>query len=291
VLDRVEPMDPILVDGSNGICFIRPGDEVRSAFNASMQMFEAKRAAYRAAKDLPSVTKDGVDITLMMNAGLLIDMGHLHESGAAGIGLYRTEVPFMIRSDFPDTATQAELYGKILDQAEGKPVTFRTLDIGGDKVLPYFQEAVEENPAMGWRAIRIAIDRPGLMRGQLRALIMACKGRPLRIMFPMIANADEFVQARAMLDRELGRASQRGVILPSEVKVGADAVDALEHGAGVGVQLRAFDFDVVDSNEQHLVVEFHHIEKVGALRIAKELLEFKDFLGSEPDKRIRQGLS
>ncbi|MDW3205004.1 MAG: phosphoenolpyruvate--protein phosphotransferase [Alphaproteobacteria bacterium] len=221
ILDRVEPMDTILVDGGNALCYIRPGDEVLSAFQYSMRMFEEKRAAYLAAKDLPSITRDGVEISLMMNAGLLIDMVHLHATGAKGIGLYRTEVPFMVRSDFPDTATQADLYSKIMDQAEGKPITFRTLDIGGDKVLPYFQEAEEENPAMGWRAIRIAIDRPGLLRGQLRALIQASAGRPLRVMFPMIANTDEFVQARAMLDKELGRAAQRGMTLPERIEIGA----------------------------------------------------------------------
>lgn len=221
VLDRIEPMDSILVDGSNALCYIRPGDEVLSAFQTSMRMFEEKRAAYLAAKDLPSITRDGVEISLMMNAGLLIDMVHLHATGAKGIGLYRTEVPFMVRSDFPDTATQADLYRKIIDQADGKPITFRTLDIGGDKVLPYFQEAEEENPAMGWRAIRIAIDRPGLLRGQLRALIQASAGRPLRIMFPMIANTDEFVQARAMLDKELGRAAQRGMTSPERIEIGA----------------------------------------------------------------------
>lgn len=221
VLDRVEPMDPILVDGGNALCYIRPGEDVRSAFKASMRLFEEKRAAYLAARDLPSITRDGVEIDLMMNAGLLIDMAHLHASGAAGIGLYRTEVPFMVRSDFPDLQTQAELYGKIIDQADGKPVTFRTLDIGGDKVLPYFNEGEEENPAMGWRAIRIAIDRPGLLRIQLRALIQASAGRPLRLMFPMIANAYEFAQARVMLDKELNRAQQRGLPLPEKLEVGA----------------------------------------------------------------------
>ncbi|WP_227421517.1 phosphoenolpyruvate--protein phosphotransferase [Pacificispira spongiicola] len=221
VLDRVEPMDPILVDGNNAVCFIRPGDEVLSAFRSSLRMFEEKRAAYRAARDLPSVTQDGVDVTLLMNAGLLIDMAHLPETGAAGVGLYRTEVPFMVRSDFPDTDTQAELYRKILDQADGRPVTFRTLDIGGDKVLPYFHEADEENPAMGWRAIRIAMDRPGLLRGQLRALIDASEGRALRVMFPMIANVDEFRKAKAMLDKELERAEQRGKPIPESIEVGA----------------------------------------------------------------------
>jgi phosphotransferase system enzyme I (PtsP) len=221
VLDRVEPMDPILVDGGNGLCYIRPGEDVRAAFADSMRLYEEKRAAYRAARDLPSVSRDGVPVALMMNAGLLIDMGHLHETGAAGIGLYRTEVPFMVRSDFPDTATQAALYRKILDQAEGKPVTFRTLDIGGDKVLPYFNEGPEENPAMGWRAIRIAIDRPNIMRGQLRALIRAADGRPLRVMFPMIATVDEFTQARALLEKELARAGAEGRALPETLQVGA----------------------------------------------------------------------
>lgn len=221
VLDRVEPMDPILVDGGNALCYIRPGEDVRGAFQSSMRLFEEKRAAYLAARDLPAITRDGVDINLMMNAGLLIDMAHLHASGAAGIGLYRTEVPFMVRSNFPDLKAQAELYGKIMDQADGKPVTFRTLDIGGDKVLPYFNEGEEENPAMGWRAIRIAIDRPGLLRIQLRALIQASAGRPLRLMFPMIANVHEFTQARVMLDKELNRAQQRGIELPEKLEIGA----------------------------------------------------------------------
>jgi phosphotransferase system enzyme I (PtsP) len=221
VLDRVEPLDPILVDGGNALCFIRPGDEVRSAFQASMAFAAEKREAYRAARDLPSVTKDGVPITLLMNAGLLIDMDHLHDSGAAGVGLYRTEVPFMVRSEFPDTLTQADLYRKILDRADGKPVTFRTLDIGGDKVLPYQRGEDEENPAMGWRAIRIAMDRPALLRQQLRALILATDGRPLRVMFPMVATVDEFRQARAILDRELRRAADTATPLPERLEVGA----------------------------------------------------------------------
>lgn len=221
VLDRVEPMDPILIDGGNALCYLRPGEDVRSAFKASMRLSAEKRAAYRAARDLPSVTKDGVAVTLNINAGLLIDMAHLHETGATGIGLYRTEVPFMVRSDFPDVDAQAELYRKIIDQAEGKPVTFRTLDIGGDKVLPYFKSADEENPAMGWRAIRIAMDRPGLLGAQLRALIRASDGRPLRIMFPMIATADEFIRARGVLDREIKRAKDRSQSVPERISVGA----------------------------------------------------------------------
>lgn len=220
VLDRVEPMDPILVDGGNAVCYVRPSEDVRNAFQSSMQLFEEKRAHYLATRDLPAVTRDGVHVTLMMNAGLLIDMAHMNDSGAAGIGLYRTEIPFMVRSDFPDTATQAELYANILDQADGKPVTFRTLDIGGDKILPYFNDGAEENPAMGWRAVRIAIDRPGILRIQLRAMLQASRGRPLRIMFPMIATVDEFQKARAILAKELARAEARGVTMPETISVG-----------------------------------------------------------------------
>ena len=221
VLDRVEPMDPVMVDGDNGLCYLRPGEDVRSQFRSFVRLFEEKRAAYLAARDLPSVTRDGVEVTLQMNAGLLIDMAHLHATGAAGIGLYRTEASFMVRSTFPCIETQAEIYGKIIDQAAGKPVIFRTLDIGGDKVLPYLHKGEEENPAMGWRAIRIAIDRPNLLRVQLRALILASNGRPLRLMFPMVANVDEFARARAMLERELSRATQRGIPIPEKLSVGA----------------------------------------------------------------------
>src|SRR3546814_8473616 len=129
---------------------------------------ERQRLAYRAVRDLPSVSRDGERISLFINAALMIDLPHLQEGGAEGIGLYRTEVPFMIRNSFPDVATQTEIYGGILDAAAGKPVVFRTLDVGGDKLLPYWRGGNEDNPAMGWRAIRIGLDRPALLRRQLR---------------------------------------------------------------------------------------------------------------------------
>ena len=220
IVDRVEGFDHIIVDANNGVCFVRPGEEFRSTFQLSMETFEEKREAYRRERDLPSVSHDGVDIDLMMNAGLLIDMPHMHESGARGIGLYRTEVPFMVRTDFPDIDTQTDLYTRILDQADGKEVVFRTLDIGGDKVLPYFQSSDEENPAMGWRAIRIAMDRPGMLRTQLRALIRAAAGRPLSVMFPMVADLSEFEFARRLLMKEIDRSAARAHPTPSQLKVG-----------------------------------------------------------------------
>lgn len=220
ILSRVEPFDRIIVDGNNATCFVRPGEEFRRVFQTSMEMHAQRRAAYARDKDLPTVTVDGAEITVNMNAGLLIDLPHLHETGGKGIGLYRTEVPFMVRSDYPGVETQADIYRKVYDQAEGKPVVFRTLDIGGDKVLPYFQGIAEENPAMGWRAIRVALDRPAMLRQQLRAMILAADGRPLHVMFPMIAETDEFLKARSALDKEITRAKNRGQPVPDYIKVG-----------------------------------------------------------------------
>ena len=155
-----------------------------------------------------------------MNAGLLIDVQHLDDTGAEGIGLYRTEIPFMVRSEFPDVDSQAWLYGRVLDIADGRPVTFRTLDVGGDKVLPYVGSLGDDNPAMGWRAIRIGLDRPAMLRGQLRALIQGANGRPLSVMFPMIAEVSELLGARKLLELEIERARRRGMALPERLRVG-----------------------------------------------------------------------
>ena len=152
-------------------------------------------------RDLPGVSRDGIKVSLNINAGLLVDLTHLDDCGAEGIGLYRTEIPFMVRSSFPDVPAQTRLYGNILEHAGDRPVLFRTLDIGGDKVLPYLDDAKEDNPALGWRAIRVSLDRPAMLREQLRALIQAAAGRELRVMFPMLAEVAEFDAARVLLDR------------------------------------------------------------------------------------------
>ncbi|MGE0154416.1 MAG: phosphoenolpyruvate--protein phosphotransferase [Reyranellaceae bacterium] len=220
VLSRIEPLDPLVVDGDNAHVFIRPGDDVQLAFAEGMRLREERRQKYATLRDLPARTLDGVDVALHINAGLLIDMQHLKTAGADGVGLYRTEIPFMVRSEFPDAEAQALLYGRILDQADGKPVMFRTLDVGGDKVLPYLGEFGEDNPAMGWRAIRIGLDRPALLRQQLRALIVAARGRDLSIMFPMVSAIEEFDAARRVLDLEIKRQIARGHKRPGRLKVG-----------------------------------------------------------------------
>jgi phosphotransferase system enzyme I (PtsP) len=158
---------------------------------------------------------------LMINAGLVVDLPHIAETGAAGIGLFRTELQFMIAASFPRTAEQLALYRSVLDAAGTKPVTFRTLDIGGDKVLPYMRAIEEENPALGWRAIRLGLDRPGLLRSQMRALLKAAGGRELRVMFPMIATVDEFDRAKQLVERELTHLRRHGHALPDRVQIGA----------------------------------------------------------------------
>jgi len=218
---RVEPKDTLIIDGDNGTIFVRPGEDIRQTFAEGMRARSQRKAMFAATRDLPAVTRDGVAISLNINAGLLIDVPHLHESGADGVGLYRTEIPFMVRSDFPDVAAQTELYRKVLNLAGDKPVVFRTLDVGGDKVLPYWRGEAEENPAMGWRAIRIALDRPLMLRHQLRALIRASADRPLHVMFPMISEVPEFVAARHVLDLEVKRLRNAGKPVPSEIRVGA----------------------------------------------------------------------
>ncbi|MDP2329338.1 MAG: phosphoenolpyruvate--protein phosphotransferase [Reyranella sp.] len=220
VLSRVEPGDSIVVDGDNAQVLVRPAEDVLQTVNAAIETRVERRRKYAALRDLPSATRDQARVSLHMNAGLLIDMQHLDDTGADGVGLYRTEIPFMVRSEFPDVDAQAWLYGRVLDLADGRPVTFRTLDVGGDKVLPYVGAFGDDNPAMGWRAIRIGLDRPAMLRRQLRALIQAANGRPLSVMFPMIAEVAELLSARRLLDLELDRARRRGQAIPEQLRVG-----------------------------------------------------------------------
>ena len=220
VLARVEAGDSIVVDGDNAQVLVRPAEDILQTVYLAIDARAERRRKYAALRDLPPATRDQARISLNMNAGLLIDMQHLDDTGADGVGLYRTEIPFMVRSEFPDVDAQAWLYGRVLDLADGRPVTFRTLDVGGDKVLPYIGAFGDENPAMGWRAIRIGLDRPAMLRRQLRAMILAANGRPLSVMFPMIAEVTELLRARHLLDLEIDRAKRRGQAVPEHLRVG-----------------------------------------------------------------------
>ena len=221
-VSMAENGDAVIIDGDEGRIHLRPQPDVEAAYAEKVRFRARKQQLYRELRERPSVTRDGVEIELMMNAGLLVDLPQLSESGAAGIGLYRTELQFMVAATFPRAEEQENLYRSVLNAADGKPVTFRSLDIGGDKVLPYFRgSGQEENPALGWRAIRLTLDRPGLLRVQIRALLKAAGGRDLRLMLPMVTEISEIRRAREIIDREVRHLSRFAHQLPTSLKLGA----------------------------------------------------------------------
>ena len=213
--------DHIMVDGDQGIVHLRPDDTVVSAFRDKIAMQAKAQERYSDIRELPAVTKNGETIKLNMNAGLIADLPSLSSSGAEGVGLFRTELQFLIRTKVPRRGELAAIYSRVLDAAAGKPVVFRTLDIGSDKVLPYMKREDEPNPALGWRAIRVGLDKPGVMRMQIQALIRAADGRPLTVMFPFVAQFDEFKAARQHLLDELEREKKLGHTTPEKVEIGA----------------------------------------------------------------------
>ena len=220
--DRLSDGDLVIVDGETGEAHLRPRSDMLDSTRSRMVLRSQRQAEFARLRDVPAVTADGVRITLLTNAGLAVDLENLNETGAEGIGLFRTEFQFMVSEELPRLNSQTALYRLVLDAAGDRPVTFRTLDIGGDKVLPYIETTErEENPALGRRAIRLGLDRPSLLRLQLRALLTAGAGRELRVMFPMIATVDEFRAARELVDVECEWARRRGRPLPARLRVGA----------------------------------------------------------------------
>ncbi|CAN7311938.1 phosphoenolpyruvate--protein phosphotransferase [Bosea sp. LjRoot90] len=216
----IQAGDAVIVDGQAGEVQIRPQPDVENAYKDKARLRARKQEQYRKLKTQAAVTKDGVEIQLQINAGLLVDMANLDETNASGVGLFRTELQFMVAQHMPTTAEQQALYGAVLKVANGRPITFRTLDIGGDKVLPYMERLEEENPALGWRAIRIGLDRPRLLRGQVRALLRAGAGCDMKIMLPMIATVNEFLRARLLVRREVAMLERDGRHGPTSLKLG-----------------------------------------------------------------------
>ncbi len=213
--------NPIMVDGDQGIVHLRPDETVASAFRDKIAMQAQAQERYSSIRDKPAQTLCGRRIDLHMNAGLMADLPSLEGSGAEGVGLFRTELQFLVRNQMPKRSELSALYARVLDAAQGKRVVFRTLDIGSDKVLPYMKPNDEPNPALGWRAIRVGLDKPGVMRMQLQALIRAAHGRPLTIMFPFVAQYGEYLAAKAEMDKAMERERILGHPLPETLEVGA----------------------------------------------------------------------
>jgi len=213
--------DLIMVDGDQGVIHLRPEDTVANAFKDKLAMQAAAQERYASIREKPATAQCGTTISLQMNAGLIADLPSLPTSGAEGVGLFRTELQFLTRNNVPKRGELAALYQRVMDAADGKRVVFRTLDIGSDKVLPYMKPQDEPNPALGWRAIRVGLDKPGVMRMQLQALIRASNGRPLSVMFPFVAQLEEFTEARDHLMREMDREAALGHVLPDQLEIGA----------------------------------------------------------------------
>ncbi len=211
----------IMVDGDQGVVHLRPEDTVASAFRDKIAMQAQAQERYASIRDKPAETLCGRVISLHMNAGLMADLPSLEGSGAEGVGLFRTELQFLVRNKMPKRSELSALYARVLDAAKGKRVVFRTLDIGSDKVLPYMKPNDEPNPALGWRAIRVGLDKPGVMRMQLQALIRAAQGRPMTIMFPFVAQYSEYLAAKAEMDKAMARERILGHPVPATLEVGA----------------------------------------------------------------------
>ncbi len=213
--------DDIIVDGPAGTVHLRPTADLEQTYVDKVRLSAKRRAHYLELKDKPSVTRDGVAITLLHNSGLVADLPMLHDTGAEGVGLFRTELQFMIASRLPKVGEQIALYREAIRLTEGKPIVFRLLDVGGDKVIPYLRAAAEENPAMGFRSIRLALERPGLLRTQVRALLTAADGGPMKILVPMVTETWEFVETKRVVKLELERLIRAGHKPPSKLEMGA----------------------------------------------------------------------
>ncbi|WP_404401778.1 phosphoenolpyruvate--protein phosphotransferase [Pelagibacterium halotolerans] len=221
IVSMCENGDDIIVDGFTGQVHVRPSPDLEATYIDKVRLSAKRRAHYAALRDKPAITLDGEPITLLHNSGLLADMDALKETGADGVGLFRTELQFMIASKMPRIKDQVELYGEAIRLVDGKPIVFRLLDIGGDKVVPYMRSMAEENPAMGWRSLRLALDRPGLLRTQVRALLQAADGGPLNMLVPMVTETVEFLKVKRVVEREGARMAKLGMALPDPLKIGA----------------------------------------------------------------------
>jgi len=245
---RVEAGDRIVLDGERGEARLRPEPEVVIAYEQRLELRYAQAEEFARQRDAPAITRDGAEIKLLLNAGLMLDVQHLGEVGAEGIGLFRTEFQFMVSERLPRTAEQIQLYSDVLAAAGDRPVTFRTLDVGGDKVLPYMSSEREENPALGWRALRMGLERPALLRTQVRALIEAAEGKHLRIMFPLVTVAQEFIDARELVEKELAVAQGRGRKGPAKLEVGV-MIEAPAIAFGISILAGKADFLSIGTND------------------------------------------
>ena len=221
ILTMVDDGDRVIVDGETGEVFLFPAEDVEHAYREKVKAAKRQQASYEKLSDLPAVSRDGIEVCLQLNAGLLVDLPHLERTGACGVGLFRTELQFMVASKLPRMSEQMDFYRAVFEAASPREVVFRTLDIGGDKALPYLHMDNEENPALGWRSMRMIDERPALLRMQVRALLRAAGRRELHLMFPFLTEVSEFVRARELVDLEVDLLRRHGHDIPQRIQTGA----------------------------------------------------------------------
>lgn len=210
----------IAVDGKDGSVFVNPSKSVIERISKLVEEKQKELKQIQKVKNLKSKTKDAERVNLYLNIGMDFDFDYIKSTKCDGVGLYRTEILFMSTDKMPDINKQVECYKKLYDAADGKKIVFRSLDVGSDKLLPYWNSITEDNPAIGWRSIRITLDRRTILRKQMRAFIRAASGRELNVMFPMISNLDEFLEAKETFMFAYEREKREGYEMPSKVNLG-----------------------------------------------------------------------
>ncbi len=221
IINKISNGDKIILDADQGLVYLRPNKTVSELYTSKLKLRNKAKKTFLASKNLEAKTLDNKKIFLMMNAGLMADLPSLGDSGADGVGLYRTELQFLISNKVPKRAEQAEIYCKVLDSAGANPVFFRTLDIGSDKILPTITPEIEPNPTLGWRAIRLTLERSGIFKMQVQALIRGSKGRNLNIVIPLVTELNEFLKAKDIILDEINREKKRNRIVPNLIQIGA----------------------------------------------------------------------
>lgn len=220
MLDEIKDGQLIAIDGNEGYLYTSPSKSLQQKFNAKKIEKEQFQKKLEELKDKPSITKDKTKINLYINVGLSFDLDYIDSTNCDGVGLYRTEIPFMASDVMPDVSRQFGYYKDLMDRAGDRKVIFRSLDVGSDKLLPYWSNSGEENPAIGWRSIRITLDRRAILRKQMRAFLRAAADKELNVMFPMISNLSEFEEAKETLLIELGKEKKKSSAIPKKVNIG-----------------------------------------------------------------------
>ncbi len=219
-LKNIAPDDTLILDANSGTLYVNPGATILEEYTRLQEDQSRERSRLEEYRDLPALTADGHEITLRANVGLVSDVPIALRNGAKGVGLYRTEFPYMARGSFPDRNDQYQLYRKVIEGFDQQPVTIRTLDIGGDKELPYFNHPYEDNPFMGWRSVRVSLDNRDIFRTQIEAILMASIHGPVKLLFPMISSLDELHECKEVVREAQVNLERENIPYAEEIPLG-----------------------------------------------------------------------